>query len=111
MTGPPTLRDWRFEEPLNDPPADDEQYAFHHFFGKSLEEAELLFVENAIYYQEDLMWMPAVCSRYYLMAYCDYWFRHELRLLGADRECKLPGLPSHMPQGGIRCQAKPPRSP
>lgn len=46
--------------------------AYAHFFGKSVEEAFELFVENALYYQEDVMFMPAVCFRYYVQAYLAY---------------------------------------
>lgn len=50
----------------------DEGHAFHHFFGMTLEQAEQLFAENALYYAEDLMWMPGACLQYYLVAFCNY---------------------------------------
>ncbi len=50
----------------------DTLYAREHFFGKSLEEAFELFVEDALCYQEDVMFMPNACFRYYLHAYMDY---------------------------------------
>ena len=48
----------------------DEQTACKHFLGKSLTEAEALFAENSLYYQEDLMfmggkWIPLLCSGAY----------------------------------------------
>lgn len=47
----------------------DGQCAVKHFLGKSLEEAEALFRENALYYQEDLMFMGAKAFRFYVHAY------------------------------------------
>jgi hypothetical protein len=46
----------------------DEQSACEHFLGKSLEEAEALFRENFLYYQEDLMWMGPRAFHYYVRA-------------------------------------------
>jgi len=43
-----------------------------HFLGRSLDEAEALFQENSLYYQEDLMWMGPVAFRYYLPAVANY---------------------------------------
>jgi hypothetical protein len=66
-TKPPTEGDWRGG------PWDMEiPYAYDHFFGKSLQEAFALFVENALYYEEDLMWMPLPCFQYYVLAYTNY---------------------------------------
>jgi len=63
----PTEADWRSE------PWDlDSAYAYDHFFGKDLEEAFDVFVNNVLYYQEDLMFMPLSCFSYYVMAYSDY---------------------------------------
>lgn len=50
----------------------DIPYAYKHFLGKNLEEAFDLFVDNALCYQEDIMFMPVVCFRYYVQAYADY---------------------------------------
>jgi len=50
-----------------------------HFLGKSLEEAEALFRENSIHYQEDLMWMGPVAFRYYLPAVVQYIQRDEAK--------------------------------
>lgn len=50
----------------------DGQCAVKHFLGKSLEDAEALFRENALYYQEDLMFMGAKAFRLYAHAYISY---------------------------------------
>lgn len=50
----------------------DEGYACRNFLGKSLTEAQKLFVEDALTYQEDLMWMPVKPFQFYLPAYMDY---------------------------------------
>lgn len=50
----------------------DEQSACEHFFGKSLVEAEGLFRENSLYYQEDLMFMGASAFRFYVRAAIRY---------------------------------------
>ena len=46
----------------------DERAACDHFLGKTLDEAEALFAENALYYQEDLMWMGPKAFRFYVFA-------------------------------------------
>ncbi len=50
----------------------DEQVAVRHFAGKTLDEAEALFRDNALRYQEDLMFMGPVAFRFYVPAYVDY---------------------------------------
>jgi hypothetical protein len=50
----------------------DERYAREHFLGKSLDEAEALFRQNALYYEEDLLWMGAPAFRYYVPAFIRY---------------------------------------
>lgn len=50
----------------------DERSACEHFLGKSLDEAEALFRENALYYQEDLMFMGASAFRFYVSAAIGY---------------------------------------
>lgn len=50
----------------------DERCACEHFLGKTVEEAELLFRENALFYQEDLMFMGPVAFCYYVPAYIRY---------------------------------------
>lgn len=67
MADIPTDKDWRSEVWCLDVP-----YAYEHFFGKSIDEAVKLFENNALTYQEDLMFMPAACFRYYLRAYTQY---------------------------------------
>ena len=65
----PSESDWRSE-----PWGIDTPYAYNHFQGKSREDAVEFFVENAIYYQEDIMFMPEACFRYYIHSYMDYLF-------------------------------------
>ena len=50
----------------------DERSACEHFQGKNLDEAELLFRENSLCYQEDLMWMGPMAFRYYVEAAIRY---------------------------------------
>jgi hypothetical protein len=50
----------------------DERVACDHFLGKSLDEAEALFRENSLYYQECLMWMGPIAFRYYVQAVIKY---------------------------------------
>jgi hypothetical protein len=63
----PTEDDWRSE-----PWGLDEEYAYEHFHGKTVEKAVRLFEENSLRYQEDLMYMPARVFGYYLRAYLAY---------------------------------------
>jgi len=63
----PTEQDWA--NPYDDL---DIITAKKSFFGKNLEEAEELFVKNALCYQEDIMWMPSVPFQYYVHAYMNY---------------------------------------
>jgi hypothetical protein len=50
----------------------DERTACEHFLGKSLQEAEALFREASITYQEDLMFMGASAFRFYVQAAISY---------------------------------------
>ena len=50
----------------------DERSACEHFLGKSLEQAEALFRENSLCYQEDLMFMGASAFRFYVHAAISY---------------------------------------
>ena len=50
----------------------DGQYAEKHFLGKTLDEAEALFRESSITYQEDLMFMGPVAFRFYVQAAINY---------------------------------------
>jgi hypothetical protein len=63
----PTEADWRSE------PWDlDIPYAYKNFAGKSHEQAVALFQQNALCYQEDVMFMPRACFLFYIHAYIDY---------------------------------------
>lgn len=50
----------------------DVPYARKHFAGKSLDEAVALFKDNALVYQEDVMFMPSACFPFYCEAYIAY---------------------------------------
>ena len=50
----------------------DGQCAEQHFLGKSLEEAEALFRESSITYQEDLMFIGPIAFRFYIHAALNY---------------------------------------
>jgi hypothetical protein len=50
----------------------DAQWAFKTFLGKSFDEAEAMFQNNALHYQEDLQSMPAVPFNYYAPALVKY---------------------------------------
>ena len=50
----------------------DEQHAVKVFLGKDLEQAEALFRENFLYYQEDLMWMGPKAFAFYVAAAIRY---------------------------------------
>ncbi len=50
----------------------DGQYAVRHFLGKTLEQAEALFREDSLTYQEDLMFMGAPAFRFYVAAAINY---------------------------------------
>ena len=67
MSNIPTEADWRSEVWDLDIP-----YAYEHFAGKSIDTAIALFREDALTYQEDLMFMPVVCFRFYVYAYIAY---------------------------------------
>ena len=63
----PSEADWRSE------PWDlDIPYAYKHFFGKDVTESVSLFVDHALCYQEDIMFMPVACFYFYIHAYIDY---------------------------------------
>ncbi|CAM2823321.1 hypothetical protein [Rariglobus hedericola] len=67
LTKLPRESEWHSEEWTLDTTS-----AHKHFFGKSLEEAEMMFGENSMLYQEDVMWMPFIPCCYYLQAYSRY---------------------------------------
>lgn len=50
----------------------DANWAFKQFFGKSFTEAESMFQENAMYYQEDLQSMPSSPFNFYAPALAKY---------------------------------------
>ncbi len=50
----------------------DEADAYQHFGGKTIDEAEALFRENSLRYQEDLMWMGPRAFKFYLPAATRY---------------------------------------
>jgi hypothetical protein len=50
----------------------DGEVACMNFLGKNLDDAEALFRENSLRYQEDLMWMGPVAFRYYVTAVIRY---------------------------------------
>ncbi len=50
----------------------DERAACKHFLGKSLQEAEVMFSGNALYYQEDFIYMGPVAFRYYYSVFLAY---------------------------------------
>lgn len=50
----------------------DERSACKHFLGKSVAEAEGLFRENSVYYQEDLMCMGGRAFCFYVVALISY---------------------------------------
>jgi hypothetical protein len=58
---------------INPIPEDlDGQHAVRNFLGKTLDEAEALFRESSITYQEDLMFMGAPAFRFYVQAAINY---------------------------------------
>ena len=62
----PTLADINVHNSL------DERSAAEHFFDKDLLQAEALFRENFLYYQEDLMWMGPRAFCFYVDAAIAY---------------------------------------
>ncbi|TWU40852.1 hypothetical protein [Novipirellula artificiosorum] len=67
MNTPPSEDDWRSE-----PWCLDAKAAYARFSGATLADALRMIVEDAINREEDLMFMPAICFRYYLPAFLDY---------------------------------------
>ncbi len=63
----PTEDDWRSE-----PWGLDTAWAYENFHGKTKEEAVQLFEENALFYQEHLLYMPNRVFGYYLKTYITY---------------------------------------
>ncbi|HET6423072.1 MAG TPA: hypothetical protein VFG20_05275 [Planctomycetaceae bacterium] len=50
----------------------DERVACRNFLGKTLNDAEALFRDNALFFSEDLMWMGPVAFGFYVPAYISY---------------------------------------
>jgi hypothetical protein len=50
----------------------DERTACNNFLGKSIDDAQRLFVENSLRYQEDLMFMGPAAFRFYVEAAIRY---------------------------------------
>lgn len=50
----------------------DAEWAYKQFSGKSLYEAEKMFRENALYYQEDLISMPPIAFNFYAPVFAKY---------------------------------------
>ena len=50
----------------------DAEWAFKQFSGKSLEDAEKMFRENALYYQDDLIAMPSIAFNCYAPVFAKY---------------------------------------
>lgn len=69
MNSIPNANDWL---PVGPESELDDGYAYKNFFGRSLQQAVNQFEENAIFYQEDLMYMPKVPFLFYLQAYIKY---------------------------------------
>ncbi len=72
----------------------DERAACEHFLGKNLDEAEALFRENALTYQEDLMFMGASAFRFYVQAAINY-IQSEAATGDADMINCFAGLLEH----------------
>jgi len=64
----PTKSDWGVIEKDNL----DAECAFKHFAGKSLDDAEKMFREHALYYEEDLISMPSVAFNCYAPVFAKY---------------------------------------
>ena len=50
----------------------DAECAFNQFAGKSLNDAQKMFRENALYYQEDLISMPSIAFNCYAPVFAKY---------------------------------------
>ena len=65
--------------------------AEQHFLGKTLEEAEALFRENSLYYQEDLLFMGPIAFRFYVEAAINY-LKSESAASNSDMVSCMAGL-------------------
>lgn len=50
----------------------DEEHAYKQFFGLSVAQAQEKFKAHALFYQEDLYYMPPAVFSYYVRAYINY---------------------------------------
>ena len=66
---PPTEKDWNIAENGIDL---DIGSAYRTFNGKTHEQAVAMFEEASEIYQEDVMWMPLACFRFYVRPYLEY---------------------------------------
>ena len=57
----------------------DAECAFKQFAGKSPEEAEKMFRDNALHYQEDLLAMPSIAFNYYAPVFAKYVLSHSAK--------------------------------
>ena len=64
----PTKHEWGSIEKNNL----DTEWAYKQFAGKSLDDAEKMFRENALYYQEDLISMPSIAFNCYAPVFAKY---------------------------------------
>jgi len=71
----PTKSDWG----VIDKKDLDARCAFKQFAGKSLKQAEELFQDNALYYQEDLLSMPAIAFNCYAPMFAKYLLSEKAR--------------------------------
>ena len=69
MNSIPSEKDWNMAENGIDL---DTSHAYRMFNGKTHEQAVAMFVEASEFYQEDVMWMPLPCFKFYVRAYVQY---------------------------------------
>ena len=50
----------------------DAKYAYKNFYGISTSQAYKLFIDDALFYQEDLLSMPSIPFNYYAPIFADY---------------------------------------
>src|SRR6267142_1731568 len=63
----PTEQDWgNYKYDL------DQEYSHQMFAGRTNEEAQIHFRNNAVATTDELRWMPKVPFQYYMIGFCDY---------------------------------------
>jgi len=79
----------------------DEISACEHFLSKTLEQAEEMFCDNGLVYQEDLMWMGPRAFAFYLQAMTNYLRRDDAA--GDDHmiDCMCMIVNFRLPQEGF----------